>query len=120
MTATMFAYVAGSPLLLIHRFGVTSGIYAGLFAATAAGIVLGAFLSGRLLHRVPEQVLLAVGVVLSIAAPVCAAAVLLSGDATLVRLMLCLITATFAYGLIARRTPRWIRCRRWRGPPPPP
>jgi DHA1 family bicyclomycin/chloramphenicol resistance-like MFS transporter len=97
----MFAHVAGSPSVLIGRFGITPGLYAGLFTTTAAGIVFGAFLFGQMLRRVPGQVLLATGVVLSLAAPLYAAVVLLSGNPPLARLIPCLIFATFAYGLIA-------------------
>jgi MFS transporter, DHA1 family, multidrug resistance protein len=96
----MFAYVAGSPMLLIGQLGASPSLYAGLFALTASGIVCGAWVSGRLLHN-HELRPLAIGAPISILAPICALALFLGGEASIVTLMPCLVASTFAYGLIA-------------------
>ena len=98
---SMFAYVAGSPVVLIGTFGITSVAYAWLFAGTAAGIVLGASLSGRLAQRFGADRILTVGLVLQVVAPMVAGALLLAGSLSVFRLFPCMVAATFGYGLIA-------------------
>jgi MFS transporter, DHA1 family, multidrug resistance protein len=45
---TLFAYVSGSPLFLINVVGLRAEQYGLVFAATSLGIMVGAFLNGRL------------------------------------------------------------------------
>ena len=97
----MFAYVSASPLLLMKGLGVSPALYAGLFAITAGGIVLGAFLSGRVLNRMSTAPVLAIGNLLLIAGPGCAVALLLAGDVSLPQIIACMVVATFGYGLTA-------------------
>ncbi len=97
---SLFAYVAGSPLILIGVFKVSAALYAGLFATTAFGIVLGAFLAGRLAHRVASATLLWVGGGLTAAAPLLAV-LLVSQHANLIVVMGCFVVATFGFGLVA-------------------
>lgn len=47
----MFAYVAGSPLLMIGTLGISTQLYGVLFACTAGGIVVGAWINGRISSR---------------------------------------------------------------------
>lgn len=44
----VFAYIAGSPTVVIGQMGFSATIYAGLFACTAAALATGAWTSGRL------------------------------------------------------------------------
>ncbi len=58
----LFAYVAGSSLVLIGLLGVSPRAYGALFASTSSGLVAGAFLNARLLRRgVPHARLVAAG-----------------------------------------------------------
>ncbi len=63
---SMFAYVAGSPLLFVAIYGVSSRIYAGLFACTALGIVAGSAVSGALGKRLGGQRIIAGGLTLAV------------------------------------------------------
>lgn len=47
----IFAYIAGSPIIVIDQMGLSSSIYAGLFACTAAALTAGAWTNGRLSRR---------------------------------------------------------------------
>lgn len=98
--ASMFAYVAGSPFVLIQLLGASPAVYGGVFATTASCIVLGAFLSGRLMHRQPTRSILLAGLALTVVAPVAAGALLATGHATLAGITACIAVATFGFGLI--------------------
>ena len=98
----MFAYVAGSPLVLMGHFGVSPHTYGGLFAMTAGGILAGAWLNGRLAARhVPARLPLAVGLL----GQTVTAAVLVGLAAwhlpRLAVLMPLLVLNTFCRGLVA-------------------
>ncbi len=43
----MFAYIAGSPLVIMGSLGMPARVYAGFFACTAASLTAGAWTSGR-------------------------------------------------------------------------
>jgi DHA1 family bicyclomycin/chloramphenicol resistance-like MFS transporter len=98
---SMFAYVSTSPLLLMQRLGASPALYAGLFAVTGTGIVLGALVSGRLLHKIAPLTLAGAGVALTAAGPIGAAALLGAGVGTVARIVGCMAVATFGYGLVA-------------------
>lgn len=97
---SLFAYIGGSPLILIGVFAVSPAVYAGLFATTAWGIVAGAFLAGRLAHRVSSATILAIGGGLAAAAPLLAMILVLE-HAGLAAVMACFVAATFGFGLVA-------------------
>lgn len=48
---SIFAYIAGSPVVIIGQMGYSSGIFAGVFASTAAALAAGAWASGYLSRR---------------------------------------------------------------------
>ncbi len=98
---SMFAYVAGSPLILIGVLGVSTVTYAWFFAGTAIGIVLGALLSGRLAQRLSTNRILTAGLVLQVVSPLAAAGLVLADALTVFRLFPCMFVATVGYGLIA-------------------
>ncbi|GAC1477732.1 MAG: multidrug effflux MFS transporter [Acetobacteraceae bacterium] len=47
----MFAYIGGSPPVLIQRFGFSPAQYGMMFGASAAAFIVGSQISPRLLHR---------------------------------------------------------------------
>ncbi len=47
----IFAYIAGSPIIIIDQMRLSSSIYAALFACTAAALTAGAWTNGRLSRR---------------------------------------------------------------------
>ena len=59
---SLFAYVSGSPLVVIGLMGVSERAFGLLFASTALGLTAGAFANARLLRRgVPHRRLVAAG-----------------------------------------------------------
>jgi DHA1 family bicyclomycin/chloramphenicol resistance-like MFS transporter len=60
----MFAYVSGSPFVLIEAFGVPRGLFGLLFALPALALMVGATLNRRLVTRVEPALLLQHGVLL--------------------------------------------------------
>ena len=98
----MFAYVSGSPLVLMGGLGVTPATYGVLFALTAGGILAGAWLNGRLAVRgVPPARPLSAGLLGQTATAAGLLAVVLSGRPTLLGLMPLLVLNTFCRGLVA-------------------
>lgn len=65
--AAMFAYIAGSPFVLEHIYGVSPQTFSLIFAANALGIVAVSQIGARLVGRVSQQRLLALGLGLSLA-----------------------------------------------------
>jgi DHA1 family bicyclomycin/chloramphenicol resistance-like MFS transporter len=98
---SMFAYVAGSPLVLIGSFTASALLYAWLFAATALGIMAGAVLAGRLAHRMRARTIAMIGLGLALGGPIMVVLLLLGQMATLPLVMPFLVVATFGFGLVA-------------------
>ncbi|MEH1769534.1 multidrug effflux MFS transporter [Nostoc sp.] len=98
----MFAYVAGSPLVMLKVFGVSTTTYGWLFASTAFGIMTGSFLNGRLSIRgvLPSR-LLTVGLVTATASAIALVIVSVSGAAQVITLMPLLVVNTFCRGIIS-------------------
>jgi DHA1 family bicyclomycin/chloramphenicol resistance-like MFS transporter len=98
----MFAYVAGSPLVMLKVLGISTTTYGLLFASTAIGIMAGSFLSGRLnTLGVPPARLLGFGLALAATSAIALVVVSVSGAAQVLTLLPLLIINTFCYGLIA-------------------
>ncbi len=96
----LFAYVAGSPLLLIRGLGLSAAQYGLVFASTALGIVGGASLSAQLGRRhVAGHVPLACALGLATLASGLLLALDWSRPAALGVDLPLLILVTFAYGL---------------------
>jgi MFS transporter, DHA1 family, multidrug resistance protein len=64
--AAMFAYIAGSPLVLQDHYGLSPQAFSFAFAANGLGIVAAGQLSGRLAGRVSPRRLLAAGLAISL------------------------------------------------------
>ncbi len=97
---SMFAYVAGSPFLLIQAFGVSYRQFGLLFALTAGGLVLGSALAARLSRGGRVRGLVRLGVSLALVGPVISGIALWSSHGGLVAPMIGFVVATFGYGLI--------------------
>jgi DHA1 family bicyclomycin/chloramphenicol resistance-like MFS transporter len=97
----MFAYIAGSPLVLMGGFGLSAPVYALLFAVNAAGIMAGAWLNGRLAARgVAPRRPLASALVAGLAAAAALLAVIGLGAGSLGAVMGLLVAFCFTRGLI--------------------
>jgi DHA1 family bicyclomycin/chloramphenicol resistance-like MFS transporter len=98
----MFAYVAGSPLVLLRLLHVSPVIYAAMFATTGAGIVTGASVNGFIGSRGfgPRRIL---GFAISVAllAALGLIALGLTRHASLLTVMPLLVASTFCFGLAA-------------------
>jgi DHA1 family bicyclomycin/chloramphenicol resistance-like MFS transporter len=67
---SLFAYVTGSPLVVIGLMGVSRQTYGLLFASTASGLMAGAFANARLLRRgVPYRRLVGGGLTVVVGVP---------------------------------------------------
>ncbi|AMM16761.1 hypothetical protein AX768_22105 [Burkholderia sp. PAMC 28687] len=98
----MFAYVAGSPLVLLHVLHVRPVIYAAMFAMTGLGIVAGATINGVLASRgVGARRVLAVAICVTLAATLGLIAMNVLHLATLLTIMPLLVACTFCFGLAA-------------------
>jgi DHA1 family bicyclomycin/chloramphenicol resistance-like MFS transporter len=98
----MFAYVSGSPLVLIGVLHISPVAYAVLFACTGGGIVAGASVNGWLArHRVSSRGVLLLAILLALAATLALAGLSLSGTPSLFVMMPLLVLATACFGLAA-------------------
>jgi DHA1 family bicyclomycin/chloramphenicol resistance-like MFS transporter len=98
----MFAYVAGSPLVLIDIKHVSPIVYALLFACTGAGIVAGALMNGRLAKRgIPSERVLLFAILLAVFATLVLVGLTAMGWMPLPVLMPLLVLATVCFGLAA-------------------
>jgi DHA1 family bicyclomycin/chloramphenicol resistance-like MFS transporter len=63
----LFAYISGSPFVLIEVFGVPSNRFGYLFGLNAFALMAGALINTRLVRRVPPRTILRIGVALILA-----------------------------------------------------
>jgi DHA1 family bicyclomycin/chloramphenicol resistance-like MFS transporter len=97
--AAMFAYIAGSPLVLQDAYGLSPQAFSVAFAANGLGIVAAGQLSGRLTERVPPRRLLRAGLALSLAGAVSLLVAVLA-DAGLAAVLPSLFLVVGSLGLI--------------------
>ncbi|WP_213766203.1 multidrug effflux MFS transporter [Caballeronia sp. dw_19] len=98
----MFAYVAGSPLVLLHILHVRPIIYAAMFAMTGAGIVAGATVNGFIAAGgVESRRILATAICTTLAATFGLIALSVLHQASLPTVMPLLVVSTFCFGLAA-------------------
>lgn len=100
--ASLFAYIAGSPVVVIARMGFSPEAYAALFAATASTLAAGAWTNGWLARRNVEAVR-AVDAAFAASALGCAGALWLAAAApdTPAPLLPCLLAVFFCRGILA-------------------
>ncbi len=99
-SAGMFSYIAGSPRVFIHIYGVDPRWFGALFALNAGSLIFSSQVSARLLNRhAPERLLqrAQLGLVLM---TLPALALTLSGHLSLVLLMLCLMGFMASQGFV--------------------
>ena len=97
----MFAYVAGSPLVMIQVLGVSTTVYALLFASTAFGIMVGSFVNGSLSTRgVSPSRLLTTGLIFASLSAITLLGLSITNCVQLMTLMPFLVLNTFCLGLI--------------------
>jgi MFS transporter, DHA1 family, multidrug resistance protein len=98
----LFAYVSGSSLFFIDAVGLSRGQYSLVFAATSIGIMMGAFVNGRLSEKgVATAYPLGTGVALALASSLCLLAAIVAGWIWVPGLAGIFVVATMAFGLIA-------------------
>ena len=98
----VFAYVAGSPVVIIGLMGRSPGVFAGVFAGTTMALTLGAWMSGRLGRRgVGSAALLNPSMAAASAASLALAVVCLSEKVSGSVLIPLLLIVLFTRGLIA-------------------
>jgi DHA1 family bicyclomycin/chloramphenicol resistance-like MFS transporter len=100
--ACIFAYIAGSPVVIIGQMGFPSTVFAGVFACTAIALAAGAWTSGQLSRRgVATAALLDVSLVVAAAAAIALAAASLYGVVAGTIVVPLLMVVLFTRGLIA-------------------
>jgi len=98
----IFAYIAGSPVVIIGQMGLSSAVFAGVFACTALALAGGAWTSGRLSRRgIETTVLVNVSLLIAAGAALALAAVAVSGMTAGPTVVLLLMVILFTRGLIA-------------------
>jgi len=98
----IFAYIAGSPVVIIGQMGLSSVVFAGVFASTAAALAAGAWTSGQLSRQgVSAMALLNRSLVTATAATIVLAAVMLSGVTSGAIVIPLLLVTLFARGVSA-------------------
>lgn len=98
----IFAYIAGSPMVIIRQMGLSSTVFAATFAATALALTAGAWCSGKLSRRgVGALTLLDFSLVVAAGAGLALAIASLSGAKSAIVLMPPLLAVMLARGVIA-------------------
>jgi DHA1 family bicyclomycin/chloramphenicol resistance-like MFS transporter len=97
--AAMFAYIAGSPLVLQDAYGLSPQAFSFAFAANGLGIVAAGQLSGRLSRTVAPRRLLRAGLAMSLAGAIALLVAVLAG-AGLVAVLPSLFLVVGSLGLI--------------------
>jgi DHA1 family bicyclomycin/chloramphenicol resistance-like MFS transporter len=96
----LFSYIAGSPLILLGVYRVSTHLYGLLFALTAAGIMAGAWVAGRFSARVRPEALVAGGLGAAVVATLLLVVATAFATPPLGLLVPLLIAATFSVGLM--------------------
>ena len=98
----IFAYIAGSPIVIINQMRLPSAVFAAVFACTAAALTAGAWVSGRLGRRgLGATVQLGPSLGVAAAAALALALAGLAGGRSGVILLPLLLLIMFARGMIA-------------------
>ena len=100
--ACMFAFISGSPSVLMGSLGLSGPVFSALFAVTCCGVLLGSLLSGRLSRRhVPSRTILTAGLLAMGAGAFIALGFALAGLVHVYTLMPPVAVVVFCFGLIA-------------------
>ncbi len=98
----MFAYIAGSPMVLMGSMSLSARHYGAIFALTAGALTMGAWVSGRCArHGIGPRGLLWVSLLLAAASAVALATLLAIDVRSMVLLLPLLMLNLFSRGLVA-------------------
>lgn len=99
--ACMFAFISGSPLVLIGGRGFSAAAFSVVFACAASGVTGGAFLNGRLARRgIPSSRILAWGLSLGSISTLALVTLSLTGRDSVAALLPLLMASNACYGLV--------------------
>jgi DHA1 family bicyclomycin/chloramphenicol resistance-like MFS transporter len=99
---SIFAYIAGSPVIIIGQMGLPAAVFAGVFASTAGALSVGAWTSGRLSRKgVGAIALLNWSLATAAVATIMLAAVTLFGVTSGAVLIPLLLVVLYTRGIIA-------------------
>lgn len=102
--AGLFAYVAGSPFVLIQHYGVSPGLYGILFSTNAIGLIGASQLNARLHRRRDTTAILNVTVWFPVLPMLVAVGLILTGQDSLPAFMACLFCYISGVGFISPNT----------------
>jgi MFS transporter, DHA1 family, multidrug resistance protein len=98
----IFAYIAGSPVVIIGQMGLSSVVFAGVFASTAAALAAGAWTSGWFSRKgVSATVLLDRSLIVAAGVTIILAGVTLSGIMSGAIVIPLLLVTLYTRGIIA-------------------
>jgi MFS transporter, DHA1 family, multidrug resistance protein len=99
--ACMFAFISGSPLVLIRGHGLGVIAFSAVFAFAVCGLIGGAFIGGRLArHGIPSSRVLLIGLSLGAGATVALLVLSLTGRDTVLTMMPLFLLSDASYGLV--------------------
>lgn len=98
---SVFAYIAGSPIIIIGQLGYSSAVFAGVFASTAAALTAGAWTSGRLGRRLGAHALLGPSLMAAVVATFALAVASVAGTVSGMVFVPLLLVMAFTRGIIA-------------------
>lgn len=98
--AGMFSFLSGSPYVLIDLYGVPVGQFGYYFALSAVGLIIGAFINGRLAHRISSERVMRGGFALLLGSAAAVVAIAWSRFGGALVLMLPIMTYVMALALI--------------------
>src|SRR3954453_6811885 len=104
LMAGMFAYIAGSPFVVIELYGVSPQQYGWIFGANALGLILASQLNRRLLERYRGDGILSVALAVAAAASVVLTLVAARGLGGLGGLLIPLFICIASVGLVGPNT----------------
>src|SRR5690606_35958900 len=99
---SLFAYIAGSPVLMMDYLGLSPQVYGLTFACTAGGIMIGSLTNARLNRRgVSPYFIVRNGLALAAVSAVLLLLLLLAGSQQMGLILACLVVHTLSFGLVA-------------------
>jgi DHA1 family bicyclomycin/chloramphenicol resistance-like MFS transporter len=104
ISAGMFAYISGSPFVVIELYGISPQHYGWIFGANAFGLILASQLNRWLLARYRGEAILSVTLAVAAAAGIALALVAATGFGGLVGLLLPLFFCIASVGLVGPNT----------------
>jgi len=99
---SLFAYIAGSPMLMMDYLGLSPQAFGVTFACTAGGIMVGSLINARLNRRgVSPYFIVRNGLTLAAVSAALLLVLLLGGSQHLGLILICLVVHTMSFGLVA-------------------